>query len=239
MKTFISLLRGINVSGQNKIRMAELTRLYEELNFINVFTYIQSGNVIFDCAEQDPAPLARLIEAEIVRSLGASVRVLLRDKNRFQQIEESNPFVNQRNEDPEKLHVTFLSESPSEQGLRNLPTSGGDCFATPALAGGAREERLAMTLDSKACNDTTLRGDCIAAADGGESNFRIDSKRSGTGSADEFMVYDKEIYLFCPNGYGRTKISNSFFERKLSVSATTRNWKTVKALNEIANQRRP
>jgi uncharacterized protein (DUF1697 family) len=64
-----------------------------------------------------------------------------------------------------------------------------------------------------------------------------DRKRSGAGNGDEFQVFDKEIYLFCPNGYGRTKFSNSFFERKLSVSATTRNWKTVKALFEIANQR--
>jgi len=238
METFISLLRGINVSGQNKIRMPGLKGLYESLNLANVVPYIQSGNVIFDCAEQDPIPLARSIEAEITRSFGTSVRVFLRDKNSFQQIIDSNPFTNQRNEDPEKLHVTFLSDSPSEQGLRNLPASGGDCFATPALAGGAREERLTMTLDSKACNDTTLRGDCIAAADGGESNFRIDSKRSWAGNADEFLVYDKEIYLFCPNGYSRTKISNSFFERKLSVSATTRNWKTVNALYEIANQRR-
>ncbi|MBE3143630.1 MAG: DUF1697 domain-containing protein [Planctomycetes bacterium] len=229
METFISLLRGINVSGQNKIRMPELKGLYESLNLGNVVPYIQSGNVIFDCAEQNPAPLARSIETEIERSFGTSVRVFLRDKNSFQKIIDSNPFLYQRNEDPEKLHVTFLSDSPSEQGLRNLPASGGDCFA---------KERLAMTLDSKACNDTTLRGDCIAAADGGESNFRIDSKRSWAGNADEFLVYDKEIYLFCPNGYGRTKLSNNYFERKLRVSATTRNWKTVNALYEIANQRR-
>ncbi len=49
MKTFISLLRGINVSDQNKIRMSELKWLYETLNLFNVVTYIQSGNVIFDC----------------------------------------------------------------------------------------------------------------------------------------------------------------------------------------------
>ena len=112
------------------------------------------------------------------------------DKNSFQQIIDSNPFLYQRNENPEKLHVTFLSDTPSESALSNLPV--------PA-----------------------------------------DPKGSGAGKADEFMVYDKEIYLFCPNGYGRTKISNSFFERKLSVSATTRNWKTVNALYGIANQRRP
>lgn len=41
------------------------------------------------------------------------------------------------------------------------------------------------------------------------------------------------MYLFCPNGYGRTKLSNAFFERKLKVPATTRNWKTVTALHDM------
>jgi uncharacterized protein (DUF1697 family) len=198
MKTFISLLRGINVSGQNKIRILELKGMYQSLNLANVVTYIQSGNVIFDCEEQDPALLTTLIEAEIAQAFGTSVRVILRDKNRLRQIIDSNPFLNQRNVDLEKLHVTFLSDSPAEQGLRNLPASGGDRLA---------KEQLAKTLDSKA------------------------------GNAEEFSVYDKEIYLFCPNGYGKTKFSNSFFEKKLNVSATTRNWKTVNALLEIANQR--
>ena len=51
---------------------------------------------------------------------------------------------------------------------------------------------------------------------------------------DEFYLGDQEIFLFCPNGYGRTKLSNTFFERKLQVTATTRNWKTVNALYEMA-----
>ncbi len=51
---------------------------------------------------------------------------------------------------------------------------------------------------------------------------------------DEFSVSRQEIFLFCPDGYGRTKLNNTFFERKLKISATTRNWKTVEALHEIA-----
>jgi uncharacterized protein (DUF1697 family) len=215
MKTFISLLRGINVSGQNKIRMPELKGLYKSLNLTNVVTYIQSGNVIFDCAEQDPTSLARSIEAAIARSFGSSVRVFLRDKNRFQQIIDSNPFYNQRDENPEKLHVTFLSDLPSESAKDLLQKSAkfytGD---SPAVKGRASPAGMIW-----------------------EPGPQIYSLRSGAGNADEFLIYDQEIYLFCPNGYGRTKLSNNFFERKLSVSATTRNWKTVKALFEIANQR--
>lgn len=51
--------------------------------------------------------------------------------------------------------------------------------------------------------------------------------------SDEFTITDTTIYLYCPDGYGMTKFSTTFFEKKLAVSATTRNWKTVIALREL------
>jgi uncharacterized protein (DUF1697 family) len=51
---------------------------------------------------------------------------------------------------------------------------------------------------------------------------------------ERFFVGNKEIYLYCPDGYGRTKLSNAVIEKKLSVTATTRNWRTVNALLEMA-----
>ena len=56
------------------------------------------------------------------------------------------------------------------------------------------------------------------------------------GETGEFIAGAHEIFLFCPDGYGRTKVNNAFFERKLKTSATTRNWNTVVALFELANQ---
>ncbi len=53
---------------------------------------------------------------------------------------------------------------------------------------------------------------------------------------DEFMVSGAEptaVYVFCPGGYGRTKLNNTFFEKRLGVSATTRNWRTVTKLAEM------
>ena len=47
---------------------------------------------------------------------------------------------------------------------------------------------------------------------------------------EQFHVLGRQIYLYCPNGYGRTKLSNTAIEKKLSVGATTRNWKTVNTL---------
>ena len=53
--------------------------------------------------------------------------------------------------------------------------------------------------------------------------------------ADEFRVVGREAYLHCPNGYGRTKVNNTFFEKKLQTVATTRNWNTVNKLLELAS----
>jgi uncharacterized protein (DUF1697 family) len=53
---------------------------------------------------------------------------------------------------------------------------------------------------------------------------------------DEFVVHGREVFLRCPNGYGRTKINNTFFERKLATQATTRNWRTVTTMLEWASE---
>lgn len=52
-------------------------------------------------------------------------------------------------------------------------------------------------------------------------------------SHDEFEILGNSIYLYCPNGYGKTKLNTIFFEKKLRTSATTRNWKTISKLVEI------
>ena len=53
---------------------------------------------------------------------------------------------------------------------------------------------------------------------------------------DQFAPGEGAVYLFCPNGYGKTRLSNDFFERKLKVPATTRNWNTVNALYQLADR---
>ena len=60
----------------------------------------------------------------------------------------------------------------------------------------------------------------------------IDAVRDG---AERFSFSGREVYLFCPNGYGRSKLSNQFLEKKTEVYATTRNWRTVNALSALAN----
>ena len=53
-------------------------------------------------------------------------------------------------------------------------------------------------------------------------------------SPDELRIVGSEVYVYCPGGYGRTKINNTFFERSLGVAATTRNWNTVTTLARMA-----
>ncbi len=182
MKTYISMLRAINVSGQNKLPVIELKRLYQALNFANVETYIQSGNLVFDSDHQDPAYVTNLIEAELERAYGAKIAAFVRDEADFRRILSSNPFLTGRSESPSFLHVTFLYSIPRQSQWDQL----------------------------KAPDD---------------------------GSQDEFFPAIQEIFLFCPTGYGRTKLNNSFFERKLGMPATTRNWNTVQALYKLAVER--
>ncbi len=54
---------------------------------------------------------------------------------------------------------------------------------------------------------------------------------------DKYEIIGKEVYIYCSDKYHKTKLSNKFFETKLNVSATTRNWKTVNKLLEIAKEK--
>lgn len=68
MKRYIALLRGINISGKNKVPMAELKQGFEELNYTEVKTWLNSGNVIFSSDEADTIELAKQIEEMIKNS---------------------------------------------------------------------------------------------------------------------------------------------------------------------------
>jgi uncharacterized protein (DUF1697 family) len=54
--------------------------------------------------------------------------------------------------------------------------------------------------------------------------------------ADRWRAAGEEVYLHCPDGYGRTKLNNTAIERLLATRATTRNWNTVRALYEMSRE---
>lgn len=121
MQVYIALLRGINVSGHNKIRMTDLKELFLKVGFSDASTYIQSGNVVFKSALKDTASMEDTITKAIKESLGYSVKVLVITKNELNFIYESNPFlVENKSADTSKLGVTLLKDKPNEEGIKLL-----------------------------------------------------------------------------------------------------------------------
>jgi uncharacterized protein (DUF1697 family) len=180
MNTYIALLRGINVSGQKKIKMDELQDIFEDLNFSVVETYIQSGNVAFQSENTDQYDLARLVKDEINEKYGFNVEVIVLSQDEIQNVLDRNPFIDDPTKDPERFYVTFLSEKPSTDKIENLKTYDYN--------------------------------------------------------PEEYHLINTTIYFYAANGYGRAKMNNNFFENKLKVFATTRNWKTVNKLVEICKK---
>ena len=179
MVTYVSIIRGINV-GEKKIGMKELKELYTSLGFEDVKTYIQSGNVVFESNSSDTSELKDKIENKIGEVFGFDVKVLILTKNELKNVIDENPL---KKEDPKHIYITFLSEHPSENIIKDLKL------------------KLKVNIKNK---------------------------------SEKVSISLMKIYSYLPDGYGRTKLNNNFFEKKLNVTATTRNWRTVNKLYNIA-----
>jgi uncharacterized protein (DUF1697 family) len=172
---FVALLRGVNVGGRT-LPMQQLRDLFAALGYLDVATYIQSGNVLFRAERDDRQAMADEIRAAIDATIGHRVTVVLRTPPDLERVIAANPYADRDATKP--LYVTFLADPPDAELLGRL--------------------------------------DAVA------------------GHPDEFRVVDREVYVWCPRGYGRTVLSNDFFERRLKVAATTRNWRTVTTLAALA-----
>jgi uncharacterized protein (DUF1697 family) len=177
---YIALLRGINVSGHNRIKMAELKGLFESLEFKSVKTYVQSGNVIFDYESTDSMILTDEIERKINAVFGFFVKTFILTVDDLENIVKRNPFAGEPNIEIDKLHITLLTDIP--------------------------EINKVLSLDLKKEED------------------------------EKFLIIERCVFLYCPNGYGRTKLNNTIFERKFKTICTTRNWKTINYLLEMSKQ---
>lgn len=173
--THVALLRGINVGGKNILPMKELPRIFADAGCINVRTYIQSGNVIFQ-APRGTEGIAHAIEANIEKQFGFRTPLILRSSEQLRQAIRDNPFLAAK-ADQKTLYVYFLARAPNDR----------------AIAG-------------------------------------LDPARS---APDAFHVRGQEIYLHLPNGMGRSKLTNAYFDSKLSTTCTARNWATVLKLSEM------
>ena len=174
---FVAMLRGVNVSGRNRLPMEQLRELALDLGHQQVRTYIQSGNLVFRSSHRDPDDVARGLKAAISSRFALDVAVLVRTREEIGDTVAANPLVDAG--PPEgSLHVTFLASVP--------------------------EPGRVVALDPRA------------------------------GLPDQYRLMGRAVYLRCAGGYGRTKLNNGFFERRLGVAATTRNWASVRLLLEMA-----
>lgn len=182
MKTYIALLRGINVSGQKIIKMTDLKSMFEDLGFTSVLTYIQSGNVIFKNEEINSKEISAIIEQEILKKFGFEVSVLVLTKEELADIHDNNPYsekLKTEKIDSKNMYFTLLSTMPNPQGVQELI--------------------------------------------------------SNSYKPEEFIIKSNVIYFYAANSYGKTKLTNNFFEKKLKSAATTRNLKTIIKLLDLSN----
>jgi uncharacterized protein (DUF1697 family) len=106
MITHLALLRGINVSGHNMIKMEALKSTLEAIGFQKVRTYIQSGNVFVDAEEESASKVGFLIKQEILLACFAN-----------------NPFLKEKEADLKKLYVAFVSIPLKSESINDLKMS--------------------------------------------------------------------------------------------------------------------
>lgn len=124
MNTYIALLRGINVGGNNKLPMKELITVLEGLKLHNAKTYIQSGNVVFQSERADRAVLSQEISEAIGESHGFTPYIFLLSIEDVQAAINANPFPEGKDE-PKTLHFFFLDgilEQPNLEAFEQLKT---------------------------------------------------------------------------------------------------------------------
>ena len=94
MKTYIAILKGINVGGHKKIMMADLRKMLCEISYIGeVNTYIQSGNIVFKASEENTDVLENLIQQKIADHYGFEVSTIVLSKENLSSIIDSNPYA--------------------------------------------------------------------------------------------------------------------------------------------------
>lgn len=123
MKTHLALLRGINVSGHNMIKMDVLKSVLENAGFQNVQTYIQSGNVFIDSEEENGASVGFKIKQEIFKELGLEVPVVVISKEELEACFNNNSFLKVKDCDTKKLYVAFISKELQGSAINDLKIS--------------------------------------------------------------------------------------------------------------------
>jgi uncharacterized protein (DUF1697 family) len=120
MTCTIALLRAVNVTGHNRVAMADLRQLVTELGFQDVRSLLQSGNLVFRGDRQASAPLERLLEREAAARLDLQTDFFVRTAAEWKRIVAANPFRAEAARDPGHLVLMVLKAAPTVEHLRAL-----------------------------------------------------------------------------------------------------------------------
>jgi uncharacterized protein (DUF1697 family) len=123
MTKYLALLRGINVSGHNMIKMDALKKMLDSMGFQNVETYIQSGNVFLESEEENAASIGFKIKQEIAKVFGYDVPVVMVSKTDLVLCFKNNPFLKEKDCDIKKLYVAFISKELTAAAINDLKIS--------------------------------------------------------------------------------------------------------------------
>ena len=122
MATHLALLRGINVSGHNMMKMEALKTMLENIGFQNVRTYLQSGNVFVD-SEKEASKVGFIIKQEIFKVFGHEVPTIVITKKDLELCFENNPYFKEKDIDTKKLYVAFVSTILKKENINDLKIS--------------------------------------------------------------------------------------------------------------------
>ena len=122
---YVALIRGINVGGNNMIKMENLRATFAGLGFDDVKTYINGGNVIFDVRKTDDKRLAGKIQDAILADFGVDISVMVRSIDEIKNLIAGNPFEGQFEND-KYLHAFFLNEPLTPEQADLLKAQGND-----------------------------------------------------------------------------------------------------------------
>lgn len=129
MKRYIALLRGINVGGKNIIKMSELKASFENMGFIKVATYIQSGNVLFDSDETETELLTLKIETELSEHFNYLSKIVLVGQQNLMQIVKAAPEGFGSRKDEFRYDVIFLKPPlTAKDAISQIKTKEGVDF---------------------------------------------------------------------------------------------------------------
>jgi uncharacterized protein (DUF1697 family) len=120
---YAAFLRAVNVGGR-VVKMDALRKLFEDMKFSNVQTFIASGNIVFESPLRSAAKIEQMIEEGLAAALGYTVTTFVRPVAELVELVKEPVFADAALENGATLYVVFLREKPTTAVARKLISAG-------------------------------------------------------------------------------------------------------------------